>query len=179
MNRRKLLAALGLLSGGGAVVTGTGAFTSVEADRDVAVEVAADSSAYLALNAIGPNAPYTSTSDGQLGIDLTGSNTSGISGGQGVNTNAVTVFEDMFEVQNQGTQDVDVEITPLTFTDTGSGSNPPNTLTVLIVPTSGFPSVNLSPGAAEPYSLVVNVFPGGTSPDIELDDTMTVTGEVP
>lgn len=179
MNRRKMLAVLGTLSGGAAIASGTGAFTSVEADRDVAVEVAADSSAYLALNATGPNAPYTNTSNGQLGIDLTGSNTSGISGGQGVNTNAVTVFEDIFEVRNQGTQDVDVEITPLTFVDTGSGSNPPNTLIVLIVPNSGFPSVNLSPGSAETYSLVVDAFPGGTSPDIEVDDTMTVTGEVP
>jgi hypothetical protein len=170
MDRRTLLKTLGVTSAGAAVVTGTGAFTSVEADRDVAVEVATDSSAYLALNAIGPNAPYTNTSNGQLGIDLTGSNSTN-NGGQGVNTNAVTVFEDMFEVQNQGTQEVEVEITPLTFIDTGSG----NTLIVLIVPETGFPSVNLSPGSAETYSLVVDVFPGGTSQ--EVDSTMTVNAE--
>ena len=175
MNRRKMLAVLGTLSGGAAIASGTGAFTSVEADRDVAVQVANDSNAFLALNAIGPNAPYMSTSNGQLGINLTGSNNSGISGGQGVNTNAVTVFEDMFEVRNQGTQDVEVRITPLTFIETDSG----NTLIVLIVPETSFPSVTVSPGNAETYSLVVDVFPGGTSPGLELDDTMTVTGEVP
>ncbi|GAA0524279.1 Protein of unknown function [Halorubrum aquaticum] len=175
MKRRNVLAALGMISGGAAIASGTGAFTSVEADRDVAVQVANDSSAFLALNAIGPNAPYMSTSNGQLGIDLTGSNTSGISGGQGVNTSAVTVFEDMFEVQNQGTQDVEVEITPLTFVETDSG----NTLIVLIVPETGFPSVTVSPGDGETYSLVVDVFPSGTSPNLELDDTMTVTGEAP
>jgi len=174
MNRRKVLAALGTISGGAAIASGTGAFTSVEADRDVAVQVANDSTAYLALNAIGSNAPYTTTNNGQLGIDLTGSNTTG-AGGKGVNTDAVTVFEEMFEVQNQGTQDIEVEITPLTFIDTDSG----DTLVVLIVPQTNFPTVTLSPGNTEKYSLAVDVYPGGTSPDIGIDDTMTVTGEVP
>lgn len=173
MKRRNMLAALGMISGGAAIASGTGAFTSAEADRDVAVEVASDANAFLALRAIGPNAPYMSTSNGQLGIDLTSGNATG-AGGQGVNTSAVTVFEDMFEVRNQGTQDVDVEITPLTFIETDSG----NTLIVLIVPETGFPSVTVSPGNAETYSLVVDVFPGGTSPGLELDDTMTVTAEV-
>jgi hypothetical protein len=172
MNRRQLLAAMGALGGGGAVVTGTGAFTSAQADRDIAVEVAADASAFLALEATGPNAPYTDTTDGTLGIDLTSSNATG-AGGQGVNTNAITVFEDMFEVRNQGTQEIDVEITPLTFVDTNSS----DTLLVLMVPQTNFPSVTLTPGEAESYSLVVDVFPGGTSPDLEIDDTMTVTGE--
>ena len=165
---------MGAIGASGAIVTGTGAFTSVEADRDIAVQVANDANAFLALEAIGPNAPYTDTSNGTLGIDLTSSNATN-AGGQGVNTNAVTVFEDMFEVRNQGTQDVDVEITPLAFIETDSG----NTLIVLIVPETGFPSVTVSPGSAETYSLVVDVFPGGTSPGLELDDTMTVTGEVP
>jgi hypothetical protein len=109
-----------------------------------------------------------------LGIDLTSSNPTG-AGGQGVNTNAVTVFQEMFQVRNQGTQDVVVEITPLTFVDTDSG----NTLIVLIVPETNFPSVTLSPGDAETYSLVVDAFPGGTSPGIEIDDTMTVSGVAP
>jgi len=167
-----MLAALGVLGGGAAFVTGSGAFTSVEADRDVAVEVANDANAFLALEAVGPNAPYTETSNGTLGIDLTSDNETD-AGGQGVNSDAVTVFEDMFEVRNQGTQEIEVEITPLTFIDTDSG----NTLIVLIVPETGFPSVDLTPGDAETYSLVVDAFPGGTSPDIEIDDTMTVSGE--
>ena len=174
MNRRKLLTAIGALSAGGAIVNGTGAFTSVQADRDVAVQVASDANAFLSLQAIGPNAPYTTTENGQLGIDLTGSNATG-AGGQGVNTSAVTVFEDMFEVRNQGTQDVEVEITPLTFVDTGSG----NALLVLVVPETNFPTVTLSPGNAETYSLIVDVYDGGTSPDLEIDDTITVSGEAP
>ena len=163
---------LGAVSGGGAVAAGTGAFTSVSADRDVAVEVANDANAFLALEAIGQNAPYTETTNGTLGIDLTGNNATA-AGGQGVNTNAITVFREMFEVRNQGTQDVDVEITPLTFVDTNSG----DVLLVLVVPMTDFPSVTLSPGDAETYSLVVDAFPGGTSPDIEIDDTMVVSAE--
>lgn len=172
MNRRQLIAAMGTISAGGAIVTGTGAFTSVEADRDVAVQVADDANAFLALEAIGPNAPYTTTSDGQLGIDLTSSNATG-EGGQGVNSDAVTVFRELFEVRNQGTQEIDVEITPLTFVDTDSG----DTLLVLIVPQTDFPSVTLAPGDDETYSLVVDAFPGGTGSDVEIDDAITVTGE--
>lgn len=172
MKRRNVLAALGALSAGGAVVTGTGAFTSVSANRDVTVQVADDANAFLALRGIGPNKPYTETSNGTLGIDLTSDNATG-AGGQGVNTNAVTVFAELFEVQNQGTQEVEVEITPLTFVDTNSG----DTLVVLIVPQTDFPSVPLSPGDTETYSLIVDVFPGGTSPGIEIDDTMTVSAE--
>lgn len=163
---------MGTISAGGAIVTGTGAFTSVEADRDVAVQVADDANAFLALEAIGPNAPYTTTSDGQLGIDLTSSNATG-EGGQGVNSDAVTVFRELFEVRNQGTQEIDVEITPLTFVDTDSG----DTLLVLIVPQTDFPSVTLAPGDDETYSLVVDAFPGGTGSDVEIDDAITVTGE--
>ena len=172
MKRRQVLAAIGALSGTGAVLTGTGAFTSVEADRDVAVQVATDSMSYLSIKGIGPNEPYTTTEDGQLGIDLTSDNATG-AGGQGVNTSAVTMFEQLFEVRNQGTQDVDVEITPLTFVETDSG----NTLMVLVVPQTGFPSTTLSPGSTETYSLVVDVHPGGTSPGIEIDDTMTISAE--
>jgi hypothetical protein len=177
MKRRKLLAALGLLGGGAALATGSGAFTSVEADRDVDVEIAGDQSAYVTITDTGnANDEYITTDTGQMGIDLTsGNSTSG--GGSGVNTNAVTVIEDLFEVGNQGTQDVDVEVSPLTFVDTGNG----NTLIVLVVPDSGFPSVTVSPGNTEIYSLVVDVYPGGTTSGtgIEISDTITVTAEAP
>jgi Protein of unknown function (DUF1102). len=82
---------MGGLSAGGAIVTGTGAFTSVEADRDVAVDVAGDANAYLALQGVGPNKDYLLTDNGTIGLNLTGSNTN-ISG-SGVNANAITVIE--------------------------------------------------------------------------------------
>ena len=167
--------AMGLLGAGGAVVTGTGAFTSAEAARDVTVQVSSDSSAYLAVSGTSnANDEYLTENNGQFGIDLTSNNTTS-NGGAGVNTNAITVIEDLFEVQNQGTQDVEVEVSPLTFVDSDSG----NTLIVLVVPETNFPSVTVSPGSAETYSLVVDVYPSGTSPGIEISDTLTVTGEAP
>jgi hypothetical protein len=172
MNRRQLLAGIGALSGGGAVVTGTGAFTSVEADRDIAVQVASDANAYLSLNAAGPNAPYTDTSNDTLGIDLTEDNATETGGG-GVNADAITVFEDLVEVGNQGTQDVDVSITPATLIETESG----DTLLVLFVPETDFPSTTLAPGDVETYSLVVDAYPGTEGTDTDFDETVTVTGE--
>ncbi|MFD1634768.1 DUF1102 domain-containing protein [Haloplanus ruber] len=164
---------IGTIGAGSAVVNGTGAFTSVEADRDVAVDVAADANAFLALEAVGPNAPYTETTDGQFGVDLTGDNATS-AGGQGVNADATTVFEDLFEVRNQGTQEVDVEVTPLILVDTDTSS----TLMVLTVPKTDFPSVALSPGTAETYSLVVAAFPDDVGSDVETGESVTVTGKV-
>lgn len=173
MNRRTLLKALGVTGAGGAVITSTGAFTSVEAERDVAVTVAEDATGYLAIDDTGnDNHDYVTDGNGEFGIDLTGSNATS-DGGSGVNTNAVTVIEDLFEIQNQGTQAVDVEVSPLTFVDTNSG----NTLIVLVVPETNFPTVNLSPGNTETYSLVVDAYPGGTG--MEVDDEITITGEAP
>jgi hypothetical protein len=174
MNRRQLLAIIGAISGGGAVVNGTGAFTTAQADRDVSVAVSEDALAYLAIDDTGnDNDEYvTESGGGEFGIDLDGNNqTSG--GGTGVNTDAVTVIEDLFEVRNQGTQSVDVSVTPLTFVDTNSG----NTLLVLVVPDTSFPTVTLSPGNAETYSLIVDVNPGGTNTSV--DDTITVSGVAP
>ncbi|MDB2283235.1 hypothetical protein PM030_15290 [Halorubrum ezzemoulense] len=171
MNRRQVLATMGALGGGGAVVTGTGAFTSVEANRDVSVQVADDTDALLRMAAAGEgNDEYVTTNGGELGINLTSSNPTD-AGGQGVNANATTVIADLFEIQNQGTQEIDVEVTPLSFIDTGSG----NTLVVLVVPQTGFPSVTLGVGDTETYSLLVDSFSGGGN--LQISDTITVTGE--
>jgi hypothetical protein len=173
MKRRNLLVTMGVLSAGGAVATGTGAFTSAEADRDVTVAVADDASAFLAISDTGnANKEYVTEDNGEFGLDLTGSNsTSG--GGAGVNADAVTVFRDLFEIRNQGTQDIDVEVDPLTFVDTSSGT----TLIVLVVPDTDFPTTTISTGSAETYHMVVDVYSGGTAPDVS--DTITITGEAP
>lgn len=171
MNRRQVLGIIGALGGGGAVVTGTGAFTSVEADRDVSVQVADDTNAFLQIAAAGEgNDEYVTTGGGEFGIDLTGNNSTN-AGGQGVNANATTVIADLFEIRNQGTQETSVEVTPLAFVDSGSG----DTLIVLVVPQTAFPSVTLGVGDAETYSLIVDSFPGGSK--LQISDTITVTGE--
>ncbi|AKH96611.1 LamG domain-containing protein [Halanaeroarchaeum sulfurireducens] len=109
MNRRKYLATLGTLAGGSAGVMGTGAFTSVSAERAVTVNVAADANAFLGLRPCdGPNGNYvTGASDGAMAIDLSKSN--GNLTGEGVNPEALSVFDNVFQIANQGTQDVCID----------------------------------------------------------------------
>jgi hypothetical protein len=112
MQRRKLLTAMGSLAAGGAAAMGTGAFTSVSANRTVNVSVADDANALLALEqaGTGPNSQYAEVSDGEVTIDLDNSDTA--NGGSGVNGNAVTNVLDIFKIRNQGTQPVAVFVDP-------------------------------------------------------------------
>ena len=104
MQRRKFVLGLGSLTAAGAAAVGSGAFTTAEATRDVAVEVADDSTGYLALQASGgPNGQFASQGgDGRIGLDFSGSG----NGGGGVGRNSVYNLDDVFRVTNQGTQTV-------------------------------------------------------------------------
>lgn len=113
MQRRKFVIGMGALASGAAAAVGTGAFSSVTASRDIDVAVADDSSAYLRLQGTdGANSEYV-TDDGTgttLTIDLSSDNPTD-AGGEGVNPDAVTEIDDLFVIENQGTQEVDVDIT--------------------------------------------------------------------
>lgn len=101
--RRKFLAGLGALASGSAAAVGTGAFTSVSANRSVSVETAGDADAYLGLEpSSGANGNYATTVDGKLAIQLDGSDET--PGGDGVNDDTVTKIKDVFRMRNQGTQ---------------------------------------------------------------------------
>lgn len=104
MQRRKMLAALGSVAIGGATAVSTGAFTSVQAQRSVQVSTATDANAFLGLDATGGRA--TTDGDGQLVLDFDGSD----NGAQGLNPDARTAFTDLFEITNQGNNDVLVAI---------------------------------------------------------------------
>jgi hypothetical protein len=53
MKRRKFVLGLGTIAAGSASIVGSGAFTSVEADRTIAVDTAQDSDAFLELDTLG------------------------------------------------------------------------------------------------------------------------------
>jgi len=119
MARRKVLLTLGGASAIGSAVLGTDAFSSVSADRAIAVDVAGDAKALLALEpASGSNGAYATLDDGTLEIDLSTDDA------EGVNAQATTVARDVFKVTNRGTQDVGVWISHdseyVTFTADGS-----------------------------------------------------------
>ena len=112
MQRRKFIAGMGSLAAAGAAGIGTGAFSQVSAERAMSVEVADDSTAYLSFDTDLGNSPdnnyeYSEISDGELEIEF-GENSAG---GGGVNPNATTHFDDVFAINNQGTEMVEVWFT--------------------------------------------------------------------
>ena len=115
MDRRQLLAALGTVVGGGGVIAGTGAFTSVNANRDVSVEVSDDANAFLRIFPSGsqPNAVFASQIPEEgVFFDFNGSppDVDGVGSGQ----SSVYEFRDVVRVENAGTQDAIVSIDSVT-----------------------------------------------------------------
>ncbi|NIB98090.1 hypothetical protein [Halobacterium sp. R2-5] len=115
MQRRKFIAGLGSLAAAGAAGIGTGAFTSVSADRGVTVNVASDANAFLALEAEDTeNGDAYVTSNGTSGtVSLSFDENASTEGGEGLNQNADTIIRDLLQVTNNGTQDVIVGVTGL------------------------------------------------------------------
>jgi len=88
----------GLLTGGGTVL-GTGAFTTVEAERTVSVETAGDANAFLGIQPGSEGDEYIiEDENGQIGISITSTSV----GGQGVNQNAITAVDQLLQVTNNG-----------------------------------------------------------------------------
>ena len=109
-----MLAGLGSLAAGGAAVMGSGAFTSVEADRSISIETAGDANAFLSFEKatdsggdVTPNAEeYVDiTSDDTVSFDFTQSDDTG-GNASGINKNAKTIFDNLIDIRNNGTQDV-------------------------------------------------------------------------
>jgi hypothetical protein len=181
MQRRKFVVGIGSLAAGGAAAMGTGAFTSVTASRNVDVAVANDSAAYLGLSgAGGANSDYVTDdgSSGTLSIDLdSGQSVAG--GGEGVNPNALTEIDFLFEIANQGTQSVDVSLSKsgansglIEFyaTDDTSASDPYSSGTAL-----GTNAVSLGTGDSVVISLRIDTRGSGLSDSDEILDSVTIS----
>lgn len=150
--------------------------SSVEADRDVTVEVADDTEAFLGLI---PTTEYATLQDkGIFTLDLSPSNPTD-AGGTGVNANAETIIKDAFEIENRGTQTVEptfeggtsdgIEITLSTV----SGD-----LTVTIAPSEDAAPSDLILDPGESISYDVIVFAGeGATPDTSIHETITIVAE--
>lgn len=105
MERRKFLLGTGALAAGGAAALGSGAFSRVESQRDVTIQVAEDPDAYLGLDGTGSvnSDNYVDIDEnGHLAVDI-GENPNG---GEGVNSDSFTWFDSMVQVCNQGKEDV-------------------------------------------------------------------------
>jgi hypothetical protein len=112
MKRRTFIAAFGSTVTGGAAVFGSGAVTSVSANRSVSVEVAADATAFLALEP--GDSDLVTQENGTLAVHLDGAGTLGT----GVNMDAVTTIGDpanpadeyAFKIRNLGTDSLMVKL---------------------------------------------------------------------
>lgn len=119
MNRRTLLTSISGLAAFGAV--GSGAFTSVSAERTVTVDVEDDSDALLKLQEVG-DGKRSAMDGGQLELNIPGDNedqypSGGSTDPEGVGTDSIYRFsadaggnpgDGLFKITNQGTQPVDI-----------------------------------------------------------------------
>ena len=108
MKRRNFLMGVGGTAIGGSALLGTGAFSRVESQRRAKIQVAKDTDAYLGLDgcADSPNRSYTNIdSNGHLEIDMSPDNPTD-AGGQGVNSDSRTWFHDVYQICNNGKQEV-------------------------------------------------------------------------
>lgn len=111
MNRRTFLLGCGAVGAGVGAAVGSGAFSRVYADRAVQVDVVSDDDAYLRLTATDPN--YAADDGGQLSLAIDDEfeeyrDADPEEVNDGVNADATTYLDDVFEVENQGTRPVAV-----------------------------------------------------------------------
>jgi hypothetical protein len=106
MRRRRLLIGLGSIAAGGATLFGTGAVSSVEAERNVTGQVVGDGSAYLTIEQGEDHGFAVENTDGEFRIGLTGDP----DGGSGPNPDSVNTFDDVFRIRNTGPERLDVHL---------------------------------------------------------------------
>lgn len=103
MNRRNALIGLGALAVGGGAAFSSGAFSSVEANRTVNVELEGDASALIGLESL--DSTVATNTDGTIQLDF-----ATIGSSTGINFDAVTEWVDVFRITNNGTRQVNVHL---------------------------------------------------------------------
>lgn len=121
MNRRNVLVGLGTIVAGGGAALGTGAFSSVEANRSMTIQTTGDGSALLALDAA--TGDFNGVSDGNTGdaLELQFSD---------LNADAVTTFNGVLTITNNGNNEVELGVSntgDATFYYDSDGSGSRNT----------------------------------------------------
>lgn len=165
MKRRTVLVGAGSLTAGSLGIIGSGAFASVDANRMIDVRVAEDSgedSAYLRLQPL--RSDFAKEDDGSLTLTFDGDfsatvarkeNVDSEDTGEGLGTDSVYTFDDLFLVKNQGTRPISIfgvyeggEVNGIAIYN--SNDSDKRTLT------EGSPSKVLAPGEAISAGVRVN-----------------------
>lgn len=123
MDRRRFLVGVGSAAIGGSALVGSGAFSQVESQRQITIDIAEDPNAYVGLDECEgkPNNSFADLDeDGHLRIDMSPSNPT-TDGGEGVNSDSHSYFNNVFELCNQGKDNaiIWIEAEPAFETDTG------------------------------------------------------------
>ena len=104
--RRKLISGTGILVSGLAVAISTGAFSSVQIDRQVTVSVEEDDDAYLQLTPLDDDIATLVDGKLELGFGELAPDDDAVDLGRGINQQSTTEFTDVFAVTNLGRQKV-------------------------------------------------------------------------
>jgi hypothetical protein len=115
MQRRNFLIGVSSTAVAGSALLGTGAFSRVESQRNVAIQVATDDEAYLGMGVIDDSLNSTNFAeldgDGHLAIDIGDFGADGdydYVTGVGVNSDSFTYFDDLFRLCNNGKADATI-----------------------------------------------------------------------
>jgi hypothetical protein len=183
MERRKFLLGAGSAAVGTSAVVGSGAFTSVSAERTIDVSVAGDDSAFLAVEpADTPNGDAYAEQTGdtvELNFDGTADFTdvSGTGGGSGINDRALVEFANVLTITNQGTQDVGLKIEFAGQTSEDYIGNLGGVAPTGPILRSSF-GVTISPGESQNTGVYFNQKQDANFGDyIESIDTMTILAD--
>lgn len=112
LTRRNSIIGLGTAAAGAGIISGTGAFDSVTADRSFEVSVGGDEGALLGLSV--ENQTIAGTEEGGAGdndiiyFELDSDETAGDN--PSLNENATTIFREVIRATNNGSNDVSLEI---------------------------------------------------------------------
>jgi hypothetical protein len=106
MKRRNILVTIGSIAAGGATFVGTGAVSSMEAERNVTARVVGDKSAYVAIKEGADHGFAAENTDGEFRVGFNNDP----DGGDGLNPDSVNTFDDVFRIRNTGPEDLRVSI---------------------------------------------------------------------
>lgn len=185
LSRRKTIVGIGAIVAGSGAVFATGAFTQVEAERQVTVETAGDADALLAFTPARDDEAYVAyNEDDMIEINLDGND----QGAEGLNQNARSRFENLVEITNQGTQDVDSLTFEFAVANTDDDEGHEDALRITAgeetIDATGAENIldgedDLSPGESTSFGVEVDLLLEGGIDDIDddADVTLTITAE--
>jgi hypothetical protein len=167
-SRRKTLIGLAAIFSGGGVIAGSGAFSTVEAQRTVDVSTTGDSSSLLALSGNTNSIVDTETVAGSDLLTIENSE---------LNERALTTFDDAFVVGNNGTNNVDFYVKPSAVQVQDTNGNTVNIIDFKyngssIVGSSN--SVGIGTGVSANISISIDLRKPGVNGD-DLDNISEVT----